>query len=98
MPAETHRRGSEIEMEDVRALLEVLLYDAATEQVGNGTLASRGVGADELYDLWDAVCEEFGERTLGPEIDPAELNPCMTLEEAATAMVRLLVAEGDHGD
>ena len=97
MPAETHRSGCGIEVEDVLTLLEALLDDSSAGQIGDNTLTSLGVDGDELYDLWDAVCEEFGERTLGPEIDPGELAPSMTLEAAAAAMARLLKSAGDHG-
>ena len=58
------------------------------------------LGRDEdtacLADLWAAVRKEFGERGLGSEIDPDVLDPDMTVETAAAAMVRLLVG-GDDG-
>ena len=97
MPAETHSLGCGIEDEDVLTLLEALLDDPSAKKIGGNTLESLGVATDELYDLWDAVREEFGERTLGPEIDLSELDPSMTLEAAAAAMVRRLRPADDHG-
>jgi hypothetical protein len=96
MPAETHSLGCGIEVDDVLTLLEALLDDPSAKTIGDSTLESLGVATAELYDLWDAVREEFGERTLGPEIDLGELDPSMTLEAAAAAMVRLLPAD-NHG-
>ena len=97
MPAETHSLGCGIEVDDVLTVLEALLDDPSAKMIGDSTLESLGVATAELYDLWDAVREEFGERTLGPEIDLSELDPSMTLEAAAAAMVRLLGSSGDHG-
>ncbi len=44
-----------------------------------------------------AICEEFGERSLGPELDPGVLDVSLTIEAAAAAMASLLGARGDHG-
>jgi hypothetical protein len=40
------------------------------------------------------VCEEFGERTLGPEINPDLLDPAMTV--AAAAAMAAEIASGAH--
>ena len=41
-------------------------------------------------DLWQAICEEFGERTLGPEIDPDLIYPAMTVAAVVGAMAAQL--------
>ena len=98
MPAETHRLGCNADAKDVAALLWMLLDDpdAHDPNAATRTLAELGVDAADLMDLWAAVCEEFGERPLGPELDPGVLELDMTIEAAAAAMADLL-AGGDDG-
>ena len=98
MPAETHRLGCNADAKDVAPLLWMLLNDsdAHDSNAATRTLAERGVDAADLMDLWAAVCEEFGERSLRPELDPGALELDMTIEAAATAMAGLL-ASGDDG-
>lgn len=90
MPAETHRRGCAVDVQSVLALLWVLLKDPASDDASKVILAPVGVDADTVAILWEAVCEEFGERTLGPEIEPGVLDPSMTREAAAATMAVLL--------
>ncbi|HVC71127.1 MAG TPA: hypothetical protein VNC61_12805 [Acidimicrobiales bacterium] len=99
MPAETHQVGREANSAEVRALLWMLLGDRAVEDpdAANGTLAELGVDAVGVMDLWAAVCEEFGDRSLGPEIDLDALDPNMTVTVAAATMARLLRGP-DDGD
>lgn len=88
MPADTHQIGRQIAEDEILALLIGLLDDPAD---GEATiLADAGVDENVLGALWDAVCEEFAERTLGPEFDAEVLEPTMTLRAAAHAMVALL--------
>jgi hypothetical protein len=98
MPAETHQLGCSANSVDVAALLWVLLDDpeAHNSNSATRTLADRGVDAAGLMDLWAAVCEEFGECSLGPELDPGALDLDMTVETAAATMARLL-ARGNDG-
>lgn len=93
-PAETHQLGHQVAAEDVLDLLLALLGECADVR-GDWTLASLGVDDEALSALWDAVCEEFAERTLGPELDPGTLEETMTLEAAAQLMARLLAESGD---
>jgi hypothetical protein len=97
MPAETHQLGCGVDTESVLALLWTLLGDPTGDETAHVTLAELGVNADNLLDLWESACEEFGERTLGPEIDPSVLDPSMTLEAAAATMATLLGGDDDGG-
>lgn len=97
MPAETHRLGSRTTVEDVVALLEVLLGDEGMDDPDHTTLVALGVDAQGLVDLWAAVREEFGERTLGPDLDPdvVDLNIAVTTLAASMAA---LIAPGHDDD
>ena len=93
MPAETHQQGRAADAETISVLLGALLSD---DDVAEDTvLSDLGVGADDLGDLWDAVREELAERTVGPELDPSDLDPQMTVAAAALAMASLLAGVGD---
>ena len=97
MPAETHQRGRTADAETISMLLCALLSsenDAAEDTV----LSDLGIGAEDLGDLWDAVREELAERTVGPELDPSDLDPQMTVAEAAHAMASLLAGAGGGDD
>jgi hypothetical protein len=97
MPAETHQLGCSADTVDVAALLWVLLDDpdAHDSKGARRTLAELGFDAAGLVDLWAAVCEEFGERSLDPELDPGAHELTMTVETAAAAMAGLLAHGGD---
>ena len=43
------------------------------------------------------MCEEFGERTLGSEVDPDLFDPTMTVVAAAAAMAAQLTNGCHHG-
>ena len=96
MPAETHQLGREPDAEHVLVLLQTLLDDP-TGGAGEASLASLGVDDAGLVDLWEVVCEELCERTLGPEIDDGDLDPSMSLRTAAEVMTRLLGMEPGDG-
>ena len=89
MPAETHQMGRHLEPATVLELLFALLADA-TNTDATSTLASLGVDEEELVAMWDAVCEEFAERALGPEPEPGMFDVSLTPEAAASAMAQLL--------
>lgn len=97
MPAGTHQHGRSADPSDIIVLLSALLDTNAYELPKDTTLASLGLEHDpELWDLWDAVREEFGERSLG-SIDGGEaLDRSMTVEEAAVVMARLLNPAGEQ--
>lgn len=81
--------GRHFEPSDILDLLIVLLGDPG-EADPTSTLASLGIDDDGLIALWDAVCEEFAERSVGPELEPGTLEAFLSLEAAASAMARLL--------
>ncbi|MDA8274371.1 MAG: hypothetical protein M0029_03220 [Actinomycetota bacterium] len=94
MPAETHQQGRTADAETISVLLGALLSD---DDVADDTvLSDLGIGADDVGDLWDAVREELAERTVGPELDPSDLDPQMTVAAAALAMASLLAGVGDR--
>ena len=97
MPAETHQHGRAADAETISALLCALLSDE-DDVVEDAVLSDLGVGADDFGALWDAVREELAERTVGPELDPSDLDPQMTVAEAAKAMAALLTRTGDRDD
>ena len=95
MPAETHQRGRTADAETISVLLCALL--SGDDDVAEDTvLSDLGIGAEDLGDLWDAVREELAERTVGPELDFSDLDPQMTVAEAAQAMASLLAGVGDR--
>jgi hypothetical protein len=89
MPAETHQHGGPVDTTTVLDLLRTLLSEE--DDVAEDTvLSDLGVDIAKLIALWTAVCEEFAERTVRPELDPADLDPQMTVAEAAEVMATLL--------
>ena len=91
MPAETHQCGSVADRDEVISLFSALLGDRAAQAPEGVTLASLGVDDDyALGDLWDAVRDEFGERSLGPTNGFEELECTMTVAAAAARMSWLL--------
>ena len=97
MPAETHQHGRTADAKTVTMLLCMLLSDddVITEDT---VLADLGLDTADVGDLWDAVREEFAERTVGPEIDLGEFDPQMTVSDAARIMASLLAEAGDGED
>jgi hypothetical protein len=97
MPGETHKIIQDIDADTVMALLQALLDPPDGDDSGTATLADLGIDGRGALDLWQAVCEEFGERTLGSEIDPDLLDPTMTVVTAAVAMAMAAeLANGCH--
>lgn len=90
MPAETHQGGRPTTEDDVLSLLYGLLDDPAGGE--ETTLAEVGIDEAGVALLWDAVCEEFAERSLAPELDPELVDPAMTLRATARTMAALLRA------
>jgi hypothetical protein len=97
MPGETHQINQDIDSDTVMALLQVLLDPPEGDESGTVTLADLGIDGRGALDLWQAVCEEFGERMLGSEIDPDLLDPTMTVVTAAAAMAAELTNSCHHG-
>jgi hypothetical protein len=97
MPGETHQINQDIDSDTVMALFQVLLDPPDGDDSGAATLADLGIDGRGALDLWQAVCEEFGERTLGSEIDPDLLDPTMTVVTAAAAMAAELANGCHHG-
>jgi hypothetical protein len=97
MPGETHQINQDIDADADMALLQVLLDPPDGDDSGSATLADLGIDDGGALDLWQAVCEEFGERTLGSEIDPGLLETTMTVVTAAVAMAMAAeLANGCH--
>jgi hypothetical protein len=95
MPSETHRHTSDVSTDDIAELLWSLVEDTELEspEAEDRSLVEFGVDAVGLLDLWEAVCEEFGERSLGQEFDPTVFESTMTVRAAAGVMAILLTRQ-----
>jgi hypothetical protein len=97
MPGETHQIIRDVDADTVMALLQVLLDPPDRDDWSTATMADLGIDDRGALDLWQAVCEEFGKRTLDSEIDPNLLDPTMTVVTAAAAMAAELANGCHHG-
>ncbi len=89
MPAETNQRGRSVDADSVLDLLLSLLGDPDAA-APSSTLAVLDVDDTALTAPWEALCEEYAERSLGLELEPETLPISMTLADAATVMAALL--------
>lgn len=96
MPAETRQHGRTASAATVAVLLCALLSDKG-DVAADAALSNLGVGAHDIGALRAAVNEELAERTVGPDLDPSDLDPQMTAAEAAETMVSLLTSAGHGG-
>ncbi len=96
MPAETHQLGREVDHRSVLDLLVTMLGEDS-EANAHATFESLGIQNEDLPAVWRAVCEEYAERALAPDLDPGILESSMTLESAAHIMVRLLSGKAPDG-
>jgi hypothetical protein len=97
MPGETDQIGCDIDADSVLALPEALLGPSEKDEPGGTILADLGVDGDGTLHLWRAICEEFGERTLGSEIDPDLFDPAMAVLAVAASRAAELTS-GGHRD
>lgn len=97
MPAETHQRSGPVDACEVLVLLSSLLNNADIDAAASTTLLELGVDEATTGDLWDTVCEELAERTVGPELEPDTFDPSMTLEVTARVMATLLMSDAVDG-
>ncbi len=91
MPAETHSHREEL---DVELILDFLANELELDDDDPAILSLDGLGVDDdlsLLHLWDAVSEEFGERTLG-ELELPE-RPPVTLGDLAGTFLDALGGE-----
>ena len=96
MSAEKCQVGNGVDTADVATLLWILVgepddYDSNT---ASKTLAELGIDSSDMLDLWEAVCDEFGDGPAQSEIDLGAVEN-MSVWAAANSMARLL-ASGDH--
>lgn len=90
MPAETHRHAEAVTAADV---IDLLCAVTGAEDIEVGSIL-RDIGfVDELdvFSFWDAVVEEFAERSLSNP-DVSELLEAVTVRDLISAVVRLLDA------
>src|ERR1035437_1042122 len=97
MPGETHQIIQDIDADTVMALLQVLLDPPEEDESCTATLADLGIDDDGAVDMWRAICEEFGERTLCSEIDPDLFDPAMAVLAVAASRAAELTS-GGHRD
>ncbi len=97
MPGESHQTSHETDADTIMALLQVLLDPPEDCEPDSTTLDDLDIDDDGVLDLWQAVCAEFDERTLGSEIDRDLLDPAMTVAAATVAMAAELASGVHHG-
>lgn len=90
MPAETHQFGRVVDPAIVAEYLHALLDDESDSDEAGVALAAFGVHDEDIEWLWEAVCDEFAERTLGPELEPGLIVPDLTIDEAAARIAAVL--------
>lgn len=90
MPAETHQRSEAVGVEAVLDLLACVVgLDA--DRAAEAPLADLELGDNlSILHLWDAVVEEYGERSVG-DLDLDESRPS-TLGELADLFTRELTS------
>lgn len=100
LPAETHQHGSHPATSgEVLDLLLISLGSHAPTCPSETTLEELGLtGEDDVWELWDCVCEEFAERSLGPELDPSVWPMSITLEQLAVIMASTLAGSDSSSD
>lgn len=92
MPAETHQEREPVEAVAVLELIGSLLAstDSAADLAPETPLEAVGLDDDvSIFRLWDAVSDEFAERSLA-EPDIHDLHAAETIGELADAIVRSL--------
>lgn len=90
MPAETHQLAEPPSLDDLVDFIASLL-DTDPSVASTTSLAEAGVEDDlDLLHLWQAVAEEYGERTLGEFDFDFGGEPPHTIEELADAWLRAL--------
>ena len=90
MPAETHQLAEPPSLDDIVDLI-VSLLDTDPLEASTTSLAEAGVENDlDLLHLWQAVAEEYGERTLGDFDVDFGGEPPRTIEELADAWLTVL--------
>jgi hypothetical protein len=99
MPSETHQIGYAIDTdtECVFALVPAQLGWSKEDESGDATLADLGVADVDAWDVWRAVYQEFGERTLGSETDLYRLDAAMMAAADPVAMAAELTNGGQRG-
>ena len=90
MPAETHQLAEPPSLDDLVDFIASLL-DTDPSEASTTSLAEAGVEDDlDLLHLWQAVAEEYGERTLGDFDADFCGEPPHTVEELADAWLMAL--------
>lgn len=88
MPAETHTHRDPIDARSVVDLIASIIGIDPDDAAGR-SLAAVGLDDDlAVFDLWSAIAEELGERSLG-DFDPPEPAPT-TVGELAEAFQEAL--------
>ncbi|MGH9087791.1 MAG: hypothetical protein ACRDYZ_06710 [Acidimicrobiales bacterium] len=99
LPAETHQHSIHpTTCDDVLDLLLGLLGGHAPACPSETTLEQLQITDADVWDMWTYVREEFGERSLGPELDLSPWEPSMTLDGVAAIMASVLTGDVSPGD
>ena len=86
MPAETHSHRGELSPDDVRSVVLERLAEVLNRDIDEVTPEARlreDFDADDftLIDVFDAIEEELGERTVGFRLDDEELAELVTVRD-----------------
>ena len=95
MPAETHTHSGPVDRGEVVAVIvdrlsELLAVDPSTISEGSRFIEYLGTDSLVMVNLLDMLEEEFGERTVGFEIDDEDLDDLRTVGETADYIVSRL--------
>ncbi len=95
MPAETHTHSGPVDRGEVVAVIvdrlsELLAVDPSTISEGSRFIEDLGTDSLVMVNLLDMLEEEFGERTVGFEIDDEDLDDLRTVGETADYIVSRL--------
>lgn len=94
MPAETHQIAEPPTLDDIVDFLASLL-DTDPAAASSTNLVEAGVDDElALLHLWQAVAEEYGERTLGGYDLGFDESPPQTLEDLASVWLSALGGAG----
>ena len=96
MPAETHVQRGGGDTRDVAAVVYEVVAEAAGSDIAAlsdaDTLDALGVSGLVLIDVIETLEEELGERTVGLDVDDADLEAAATLGDLVA-----VVSAGLHG-
>ena len=95
MPAETHTHHAPLDRSRILEIVqdrlgEILEVDPDSIGESDSLVDDLGAGSLELYQLVEALVDEFGERTVGDGIEPDDLQDLERVSDAVDYVVARL--------